>query len=1037
MSKIKIDKRLKLFYIAIIISYKDYNMSADVNIGLDIGSEFIGFSHIDMSTNAITAGTYIMNNDISAQKNRSDKRNIRKQTKRTRIRRNAILSNLMECGIIPYHEFKTNYEKNIYLRQITSTAANLKLRIKALDSKIPLESIGAIAIMLSDRRGFSGGKIDADPEKASKFKKEIYTLSMMLETSNYRTAYELIDKLATDKRAELNLILEQGGLDDNTRRHYESYTTPKTTDVSAYYGIRLNRAMAIDEFDKIFYKQQEYYPDILTDELINELRKMVYFQRPLQLKEIGECTFEKTRKLINGKIKYGKKRLHKTSPLFQEFRIIDWVMNNVTYDGNSLNENELTEASAILLKSTEAFTVAQLNKELKQIDFKYNCHSQTRKVPFNLTKKVYIDSIAHELSLSYDDSIGIYNELQSMNGTNFNGTALEDIVSSVVAFDRNILGGYDTGNISYTALVRITSNSRKSQRKGLANRLKKEYLSKLTGSFDLDVLAMHLASFDDFIDDGYCNLSATAIRKILNIMYSGAFYATAVSNLYGKNIIDEKPLHNLSSNNIVTKTAASALHIVNKITEQYKNINRNDITVVIEKAGGFVINEKQKDELDLQNKKNEEFNEKCRSQIITDLSSINSGNYVHKQIKDRGLIKRLKLCIEQKGQCPYCLESIHYLDSDLDIDHIIPESKSFDSRMSNLVLAHSTCNHVKKANLAYHAFHDNFNILRKAWTKWYKPDSEKYKRLTATSFDDYDGMKPRSLHTTQNIIGIVANTLKSRGFNVELPNPTTVATIRHNYIINEVKDRSDLRNHGKDALACAMFPMTKNVNGRLELDDRISTTNIHDVFSVENYKFKYYKKRSNLTALHSETALKNFNETTNKYTIYKKVRKYGVDPVTKINDYVRSDNDSTHGHPRVCTEKLTNNPFIAHNTALNKRVYLSNGYKCVHVYIWQNNPFVAIEDYKGKLHGTNLSRLESANYIGSLFKGDLFNNLHDKDVGNGIQSVNKIVGITFMGGKTIGVYYRNTINFDSKIDPIFKSSAKDLLKMVQNLRNPI
>lgn len=79
------------------------------------------------------------------------------------------------------------------------------------------------------------------------------------------------------------------------------------------------------EFDKIWDKQKEYYPDILNDKNKTTIKNIIYHQRPLKEQEVGWCYLEEQ-----------EKRIPKAHPLFQEFRILQHVNNLEIYPQNSI-----------------------------------------------------------------------------------------------------------------------------------------------------------------------------------------------------------------------------------------------------------------------------------------------------------------------------------------------------------------------------------------------------------------------------------------------------------------------------------------------------------------------------------------------------------------------------------------------------------------------------------------------------------------------------------------------------------------------------
>ncbi|MFV0484011.1 MAG: type II CRISPR RNA-guided endonuclease Cas9 [Bacteroidales bacterium] len=94
----------------------------------------------------------------------------------------------------------------------------------------------------------------------------------------------------------------------------------------------------LDEFDKIWSCQSQFYPNILSPELKNEVKGIIFFQRRLKSQKhlVSICELE-NREITasNGQKKFvGLRACSKSSPLFQEIKILQ-VLNNL----------ELTELS--------------------------------------------------------------------------------------------------------------------------------------------------------------------------------------------------------------------------------------------------------------------------------------------------------------------------------------------------------------------------------------------------------------------------------------------------------------------------------------------------------------------------------------------------------------------------------------------------------------------------------------------------------------------------------------------------------------------
>lgn len=110
-------------------------------------------------------------------------------------------------------------------------------------------------------------------------------------------------------------------------------------------------------------------------------------------------------------------------------------------------------------------------------------------------------------------------------------------------------------------------------------------------------------------------------------------------------------------------------------------------------------------------------------------------------------LKKIKLLIEQNGIDLYTREEILSsfnnfnisMLADYEIDHIIPQSKFYDSRITNLVLTNSASNKKKSDKTAYDYVGNKKEILKK-WNDLYKINDEKNNKnkndnVDYTSFD--------------------------------------------------------------------------------------------------------------------------------------------------------------------------------------------------------------------------------------------------------------------------------------------------------------
>lgn len=155
---------------------------------------------------------------------------------------------------------------------------NLKLRIKALDTKLSNQEIVNVLCQLQNKRGYKSLRGVSDNDN-SDYLKEIERHETNLK--EYRSIAEYLLTLESSK----NIIF--------TRKSYEN------------------------EFNAIMDKQQ------IDEAVRNKIFNLIYFQNPLKKGKIGKCDYERNREVT-----------HASNPLYQEFRIWRDVLNIKIYDAD-------------------------------------------------------------------------------------------------------------------------------------------------------------------------------------------------------------------------------------------------------------------------------------------------------------------------------------------------------------------------------------------------------------------------------------------------------------------------------------------------------------------------------------------------------------------------------------------------------------------------------------------------------------------------------------------------------------------------------
>ena len=126
-------------------------------------------------------------------------------------------------------------------------------------------------------------------------------------------------------------------------------------------GRYLGRSQIQAEFDAIWASQARFHPETLTAELRAAVYRAIFYQRPLKSQKglIGRCEFEKT-----------ARRVEKGDPAFQEYRIWQRVLDlrlydspETPFDARSLTPEEQDKVAALLNEQAKA-TFNQLRKTL-------------------------------------------------------------------------------------------------------------------------------------------------------------------------------------------------------------------------------------------------------------------------------------------------------------------------------------------------------------------------------------------------------------------------------------------------------------------------------------------------------------------------------------------------------------------------------------------------------------------------------------------------------------------------------------------------
>ncbi|MCU0471636.1 MAG: hypothetical protein MUF58_23945, partial [Arcicella sp.] len=267
-------------------------------VGLDIGVSSIGWSFITESEKETNeegedivklgcriiplskddSDQFLTGQSITKHKDRTQGRTARKTNNRYKLRKHKLKNIIVEKGIIIDNELFNLSAKELYA-----------LRVRAVYESISLPELARLWYLFNQKRGYQSlrGVIDEEADKKSNYLTTINDRSLFLKENNLTVGEYLFQRIE-DYEQNRGLI------------------EPIT-------NVIFNRQDYINEFNRIWIRQKEAFPEVLTDEFLTNIRdRIIFYQRPLlsQKHLVSDCAFEKNHKAAP-----------KSSPLFQIFKI--------------------------------------------------------------------------------------------------------------------------------------------------------------------------------------------------------------------------------------------------------------------------------------------------------------------------------------------------------------------------------------------------------------------------------------------------------------------------------------------------------------------------------------------------------------------------------------------------------------------------------------------------------------------------------------------------------------------------------------------
>lgn len=580
----------------------------------------------------------------------------------------------------------------------------------------------------------------------------------------------------------------------------------------------------MDEFEKIWTTQSQFHPE-LTEKLKEEVRDIViFYQRKLKSQKglISFCELESKEIDVNGKKKtIGMRVAPKSSPLFQEFKIWQNLNNVLIKKAGSKKRTVKSENQTSLFD--EEKEIFELNLESKQFIFnelniKGNLTSKsviellgykpqdwqlnytqlegnrTNQALFNAYLKILeIEGYNEELlKLSDADEINIKDlktpalEIKEMVKSIFD---LLGINTEILEFDAELEGkefenqaSYQLWHLMYSAEDDTKKHSEEDKLLyGNENiGLKKQLCSK----FGFKPEHARILANITFQDD-YGNLSTKAMRKIYSFIKEHKF--SDACELAGYRLSK----HSLTKEEIENRVLKPRLESLRKnslrnpVVEKILNQMINVVNTLIDKENKLLQEQGKEpdfhfDEIRIELARELKKNAAERAELTT---NINAAKMAHEKINKilqtefglknptRNDIIRYKLYEELKNNGYKDLYTNEYIPREIlfskqiDIEHIIPQSKMFDDSFSNKTIVYRKINLEKADKTAYDYIESKFgeeslNAFQQRIEKLYELgiknkeegiSKAKFQKLLKRESEIGDGFIDRDLRDSQYI----------------------------------------------------------------------------------------------------------------------------------------------------------------------------------------------------------------------------------------------------------------------------------------------
>ena len=649
-------------------------------LALDLGSTSLGWailrlSTIDDPTAIIKAGVRIFSDGrnpkdgSSLAVTRRAARAMRRRRDRLLKRKARMMTKLVEYGFFP---------RDDAARKELERLNPYQLRAKGLHEALTPAEFGRALFHLNQRRGFkSNRKTDQKDNDSGALKTAIKKLRETLAASDCQTVGELLWKRL------------QAGQGTRARYRETRYIEDGKNKIDKSYDFYIDRQMVADEFDALWAKQAALNPEQFTEAARADLRDTLLYQRKLRPVKPGRCTLLPE-----------EERAPLALPSQQRFRILQEV-NHLRLLDDRLLETSLTlaqrDAIVDLLEQSSKVSFKSIRKKLKLGDaVQFNLEDEKRTelkgnaTTASLAKKDLFGSAWHDFDDALQDEIVwrlVTEESEEALVRWLCETTGVDETRAAAIANAGLPEGY--GSLSRKALARIVPALR-------AEVITYDKAVQAAGFAHHSALGFEFSGeeVDDWIDP----VSGEIKPVFKQLPYYGKALQRHVAFGSGKPEDPDEKRYGKIANPTVHIGLNQVRVVVNALIRRYGRPTE----VVVELARDLKQSREQRMETHKRQAENQKRNARIRQSISDAFRSqgifVAPDNVKHADVQRWILWEELSFDAADR-RCPYSGEHISVaklLSDAVEIEHILPFSKTLDDSLNNRTVAMRHANRVKR-----------------------------------------------------------------------------------------------------------------------------------------------------------------------------------------------------------------------------------------------------------------------------------------------------------------------------------------------------